>query len=186
MFHQRIFIPLLHLAGLKFVARTGFESGWRQSRNSAISGSVPFSADLFHSQGSYSMDLTKTLEMLLLLLCTWWNSCGLSAANRFSTSPEEYLISKCVWAQFTRKCSWTGYVGNSDLWRHFFLTGIGRSWDPCHGWILCFATCKRPFGRFVLDNKKLTRKHNIRRCQLGAYLYLSLLTKATIMVEKWK
>jgi len=71
---SRLFVPdfyfvALPMFGLKFVARTGFESGWRQSRNSARRGSVPFSADLFHSHGS------------------WWNICGLSAANRFSTSP---------------------------------------------------------------------------------------------------
>ena len=42
--------------GLKFEARTDFESGWRQSRNSDSRGSVPFSADLFHSHGSWEME----------------------------------------------------------------------------------------------------------------------------------
>ena len=51
-FHYRA----LPMFGLKFVARTGFESGWRQSRNSDSRGSVPFSADLFHSHGSWEME----------------------------------------------------------------------------------------------------------------------------------
>ena len=60
----------LPVFGLKFVARTGFESGWRQSRNSANRGSVPFSADLFHSQGSCEMGSVFQMKSAnSLLLC---------------------------------------------------------------------------------------------------------------------